>query len=60
MKNKFRLQNKFKNKRLKVAEYSQMDKLRKTLLRDIDEIQKKSIQRINSKEGYFLLKFKNI
>lgn len=52
MKNKFRLQNKFKNKRLKVAEYSQMDKLRKTLLRDIEEIQQKSNQRINFKKGY--------
>ena len=36
MKNKFRLKNKFKNKQLK----SQMDRFRKMLLKDIEEIQK--------------------
>ena len=34
MKNKFRLKNKFKNKQLK----SQMDRFRKMLLKDIEEI----------------------
>lgn len=52
MKNKFRLKNKFKNKRLKAVGYSQMDKFRKTLLRDIEEIQKKPNRQTNSKEDY--------
>ena len=48
MKNKFRLKNKFKNKQLK----SQMDRFRKMLLKDIEEIQKKPKQRAESKGEY--------
>ena len=48
MKNKFRLKNKFKNKQLK----SQMDRFRKMLLKDIEEIQKKPNRQTNSKEDY--------
>lgn len=36
-----RLRNKFKNKFLKKQENVTMDKFRKTLLRDLEEIQKK-------------------
>ena len=54
MKNKMRLRNKFKNKFLKKQENAKMDKLRKTLLRDLEDIQKKPRKSKNaeSKDDY--------
>ncbi|WDL70551.1 hypothetical protein [Helicobacter winghamensis] len=54
MKNKMRLRNKFKNKLLRNQENVTMDKFRKTLLRDLEEIQKKprKTKNIESKDDY--------